>query len=240
MAEPLARVFYVELTALSPELVDRYREWLSSDEREKAGRMKTPRLETEYVVTRALCRWVLSRFEPTVHPSDWQFARTEAGRPYSTGPRTAPAFNLSHGGGLVVCVVSESPFVGVDVEPLSRGDELLGTAKKMFSLDENEELHALAAFERARRAVDLWTTKEAYLKARGEGISVRLTRFGILAGGDRSYALGDVSVFSDDPRAWQLEVREVQGEAEPCVIAVAVRRDPSAESLIELTKVVPA
>lgn len=229
-------VFRVALDALAREVFDRYTAWLSAEEREKSERMATPRLKDEFVATRALCRWVLSKNEPAVRPEDWRFDRTEAGRPFVVG-RSAPSFNLSHAGGLVVCALSSSP-VGVDVEALSRGVELVGTATRMFSPAENAALMALPENERPRRAVELWTTKEAYVKARGEGISVRLTKFGVVAEGPR-YRLEDVSIFGEAPEEWQIDVQEVPGEAEPCVIAVAVRRRRAADVVVEHRLVVP-
>lgn len=230
-------VYRVLLDAVSRERFDRYVAWLSPDEVAKGDHMATPRLKDEWVATRALCRWVLSQCEPAVAPSEWRFERTEAGRPFVASPRAVPSFNLSHAGGLVVCAVSPHP-VGVDVEPCSRGDELVGTAAKMFSAAENAALMALAPEQRARRAVELWTTKEAYVKARGEGISVRLTKFGMTAEGS-GYRLGDVSVFGDVPGEWRIDVCEVPGEAEPCVIALAVHNRGAAVA-VEHRPVVPA
>lgn len=230
-------VFRVAVEAVPRELFDRYATWLTPDERAKSERMATPRLKDEFVATRALCRWALSQSAPIVRPEEWRFERTEAGRPVVVGPRAAPSFNLSHAGGLVVCAVSSYP-VGVDVEPCSRGEELLATATKMFSPAENAALTALPETRRSRRAVELWTTKEAYLKARGEGISVRLTKFGILAEGAR-YCLGDVSILGDTPDEWQIEVHEAASRAEPCVIAVAVRRGLEVALAVEHRLVVP-
>lgn len=232
-------MFAVRVDSAPRALLDEYVTWLAPEERVKHGKMATERLRDEYVVTRALSRWVLSRYEPQVTPAEWRFERTEAGRPFVVGPRPAPTFSLSNGGGLVVCAASRHP-VGVDVEPLSRGTDLLVTAPRLFSSDENAALAELPKEERARRAVELWTTKEAYLKARGEGISVRLSRFSIAAVDRRAYRLGEVSVLADDPRDWQLEVRELPGEAEACFIAVAVRRGRASDVPVELDTVVPA
>jgi 4'-phosphopantetheinyl transferase len=235
-----ALVFSVRVDAVAREALDGYLAWLTPEERDKHARMATLRLRDEYIVTRALSRWVLSRLEPSVAPAEWQFERTDAGRPFVVGPRPAPAYtNLSNAGGLVLCAVSEHP-VGVDVEPLSRGADLLPAAAKMFAPAENAAMLALPEEERARRAVELWTTKEAYLKGRGEGISVRPSRFDVEALGGGRFRLGDVGVLGDDPSAWQIVVGELSGEAEPCVWALAIRRGQAPDLAIEVTSVLPA
>lgn len=234
------RVLCVDVAALESERLRTYESWLAAGEVAKADRMATDALRAEYVASRALSRWALTELAPDVAPSAWQFERTQAGRPYLVGPRVVPVeWNLSHAGGLVVCAIAAHP-VGVDVEPRARGVELVGTAAKMFSPAENAELALLEPDARADRAVELWTLKEAYLKARGGGISVRLTRFGVSAHGAGRYALGDVAALDDDPRDWQLEIRDTSGVAGPCVVAVAIRRGDAADVQVELVNVVPA
>src|SRR5690606_17663603 len=143
--------------------------------------------------------------------------------------REAPDFNLTNAGGLVACAVSARR-VGVDVEPASRGEELLEDAGRIFSERENADLRALPADRRARRAVELWTLKEAWLKAIGDGIAVRLSRFSLVPeveaeGAERSRFRACETVLGEDPADWQLEVAHVAGGN---ALAVAVRRDRGA------------
>jgi 4'-phosphopantetheinyl transferase len=220
----------------------RYLAWLESDEKLKHQRFATERLKDEYLLTRALSRWVLSHYEPDVAPSAWRFERTDAGRPFVAGPIAMPSFNLANAGGLVVCAVSLRP-VGVDVEPCGRGEELLATASRLFSTRENDDLARLDPQVRARRAVELWTLKEAYLKARGSGIDVRLERVTIVAAADASKRnlLGDASALGDDPLAWQLDVMDVPSCASGAfVVAVAALRGHEHDLSIRLTTVTPA
>ncbi|MDF2694777.1 MAG: 4-phosphopantetheinyl transferase superfamily protein [Labilithrix sp.] len=223
----------------SPARRSSYIEWLSLEERQTHERFVSEALRDEHLITRALCRWVLSQYRPDVTPAEWRFERSEHGRPYVVGPLALPSFNLSHAEGFVVCAVSAFP-VGVDVEPSSLGRNLLETAERVFSPSENATLAALDPASRARRAVELWTVKEAYLKARGQGISVRLDRFSVApqlgnGGGGTRWMLEDVKVLSDEPAAWQLEVREVGAHT----VAVAVRRGMEPDLGLTVRSVVP-
>lgn len=168
--------------------------WLTPDERSKHERFATEWLRREYLLTRALCRWSLSQYAP-VPPADWRFDRTEAGRPFVVGPCAVPSFNLSNAGGLVVCAVAPKT-VGVDVEPLRA--EL--PSARAFTEPERDEIRARGP----RRAVELWTMKEAYLKACGDGIHLRLERLDLRT----------------PPPGWQIAAFELAPE--PWVVAVAV------------------
>ena len=125
-------------------------------------------------ITRALVREVLSRYQPTVAPGDWRFERSELGRPSVARdmPESARAwhFNIAHTEGLVVMAVARVTAVGVDAE---RADSRprLEIARQYFSPVEAAALEALPAADQPGRFQRLWTLKEAYLKATGEGIA---------------------------------------------------------------------
>lgn len=139
--------------------------WLTEEERAKIARHATPELQAEYFATRVLSRWALSQTNPARLPHEWVFERTEEGKPFVPG---GPHFNLSNHPGLVGCVVANDP-VGLDIEILSRE-----VNPRALADSEKAELAALPELERSVRAVELWSLKEAYLKARGDGIAVKL------------------------------------------------------------------
>lgn len=179
-----------------PELA-RLHALLPPEERAAAERMADART---HVCARAHVRRCLSHERPAVPETAWTFSRTEAGKPFVTGPTAfAPPLDLSlsHTDGLVVCAVASAP-VGVDAEPLARAPEILETVLRAFAPPEVAALLALAPAERERRAVELWTVKEAYLKALGTGIARHLDRLVVRRDGR-----------SGDPEGlWRLEETE--------------------------------
>ncbi len=81
--------------------------------------------------------------------------------------------------GIMVCAVTLNNDIGVDVEYLYRQVDHLALAQRFFTFQEAEILAALPADERAKRFFFYWTLKEAYLKARGQGISLGLDHISI-------------------------------------------------------------
>ena len=83
--------------------------------------------------------------------------------------------SISHSAGFVACVVDEVP-VGIDVEDLGRPRDHLALADAVHGLAQREQLAALPAQARALPFLQWWTLKEAWLKARGQGLDFALMR----------------------------------------------------------------
>jgi 4'-phosphopantetheinyl transferase len=93
--------------------------------------------------------------------------------------------------------------VGVDVESSSRAEEIVSLASHVFSLAEQAQLEALSATDRPARALSLWTLKEAYIKARGMGLSLPLRKISFLFGGTEGIRLRVEAGIDDDPARWR-------------------------------------
>ena len=131
-----------------------------------------------YLVTRALVRTVLSRYD-AVAPAAWEFTQNAYGRPEIAPGHGLPAlrFNLSHTRGLIALAVGGARTLGVDVENLAVRQPSEGIAEHFFSAAEVAALGALPPAQRGGRFFEYWTFKEAYIKARGMGLSLPLDRF---------------------------------------------------------------
>jgi 4'-phosphopantetheinyl transferase len=150
---------------------------LAPDELERRDRMARDSGRRQQLLTRALQREVLSHHAPYIAPRDWRFLRSEAGRPSLAPPFDATGlhFNLAHTEGMVAMAVARAPRIGIDVEALGKRAPL-PVARRYFSEREAAALFALPAEQQPLRFLRLWTLKEAYLKALGEGISGGLDR----------------------------------------------------------------
>jgi len=187
---------------------DAVRALLTDEERARHGAFVFPKNRREYLATRGLERAVLAAV--TGRPaSTLRFHRTDLGRPLLDGP-VVVHFSLTNTIGLVACATSRSE-VGLDAEAFERGPEVLGVADVVFTVAERDSLARLVDIaERERRALELWTAKEAYMKARGLGFTLppEDIEFAI----DRQPANLRIAAYHDArPERWQLSTLEIAG-----------------------------
>lgn len=145
--------------------------WLDREELERAGRFVFARDAARWRIYRAKAKRLLAGggAVPT-----WQ--QGPAGKPWVAVPELE--FNLSHSDRLAALLVSRAGPVGVDLEPLDRAHELLDCEDSFCHPAELGALPA-AADARSRELLQLWTAKEAFLKAIGTGLGFPPTRLRI-------------------------------------------------------------
>ncbi|MGN0318192.1 MAG: 4'-phosphopantetheinyl transferase family protein [Lachnospira sp.] len=108
---------------------------------------------------------------------DFTIKTNSYGKPYYDGKDNIH-FSISHSGRYVACVVSTNP-VGVDIEGWR--DVSLKVSERYFSGNENVWISENGESERINRFFCIWTLKEAYSKATGEGLAreIRRTEFDV-------------------------------------------------------------
>ena len=123
-------------------------------------------------------------------------------------PRLDPAhgssldFNWSHSGEHALIAVARGISPGVDIERRRPQPRALPIARRFFGSDEADALAALPEKARDAAFLDIWTAKEALLKAHGRGIGYGLQRLRILSTEARLRLL---RFDDDDVDAWQLQ-----------------------------------
>jgi 4'-phosphopantetheinyl transferase len=88
-------------------------------------------------------------------------------------------FNVSHSGEVILVAAAIDRVLGVDVEQIKPDMANGEIAARFFSRRECSTLMALPREMRAEAFFACWTRKEAYLKARGDGLSLPLDRFDV-------------------------------------------------------------
>ncbi len=206
-----------------PEVLDACLAVLSADERRRHRRFLVEGARRQYLVGRWLVRTVLSRYAE-VAPRDWVFSSVAHGRPEVASDHRATRlrFNLSHTTGLVACVVCLDFDCGVDVELLERDVSIRKLAERYFSAEEAAALEKTAGADLRRRFFTFWTLKEAYLKARGLGISVPLRHASFQVEGHRVSVRLEPEL-EDRAADWQFALFR---PTEEHLLSVAVRRGP--------------
>ena len=160
-----------------PDVQAKFAALLTPQDAERMQRLYLRSRQAAIRCSRAPCSaGCLSAYAADVTPAQWQFQASAEGRPSLAPPfdRTGLHFNLAHTDGLVAMAVCRHARVGVDVEKLGRAP--LAVAERYFSAAEVAQLRALPPEAQPRRFVQLWTLKEAYLKAIGTGLAGGLGR----------------------------------------------------------------
>ena len=143
---------------------------LAWDERSRSARFRFERDRRRFVVARAALRDVLGRYLGT--PADEiRFAYNAFGKPELSpefGSRLR--FNLSHSADLALIAVAADADVGVDLECV-REENYAEIARHFFSSGEVDQLNTVPRHLQARAFFNCWTKREAYVKARGAGLT---------------------------------------------------------------------
>lgn len=186
------------------DLLNTYAGWLSEEEKQRWQRFRFARHRQQFLVARALVRSTLANYLDT-HPASLVFSQNQWGKPALQPEVAGLQFNLSHTDGLVVLAVyegtEENLLLGVDVENLERKAETGDLARRYFSEDEFQALQALDEAQQRQRFFDLWTLKEAYIKAVGMGLSIALDSFSFRFGDE--VGIGFSPEREDDSRLWR-------------------------------------
>jgi 4'-phosphopantetheinyl transferase len=135
-------------------------------------------------------------------------------------------FNLSRSNGFIVCLVALHREIGVDVEDTERPSDILTIADHFYSRPEIAALRALPEEVQRIRFFEYWTLKEAYIKARGMGMSLPLDQFSFHLEPSRPVRVSFDHQLKDNALTWEF------GQFRPTarhMIAVAIRREAGAD-----------
>ncbi|MFQ5538070.1 MAG: 4'-phosphopantetheinyl transferase family protein [Gemmatimonadota bacterium] len=204
-------------------------ELLSSRERERAARFARDGDRRRFVAARVLLRRMLEE-ELGAPAESFRFQTDEHGRPHLASSPSC-AFSISHTEGMVACAVGRVAALGVDVENRKRGAELMKVARRCFAPEEVRYLEARPGGGRDEAFFRLWTLKEAYLKAKGRGLSLGLDtpRFAL---DDSGIPTEFRSRLEGNPEAWRFLVDRPGPElvlacaAYGARVTFALREDP--------------
>jgi 4'-phosphopantetheinyl transferase len=173
---------------------------LSTAEQERAARFAFARDRNRYTVARAILRQLLGGYlgEP---PQNVVLGTLPHGKPILAATARIPGlrFNLSHSHEFALCAFCLGHELGIDIEKIKPQVAFEGIENRYFSPKERAELETLPQDLRPEGFFLCWTRKEAYVKARGEGLKIPLESFSV------SLTPGKPAVLqSPDEERWSL------------------------------------
>ena len=176
LQEKVIHLWRIELDQ-SNQLVNQMLQLLTEDEVERANRLRFFRDQRRYILAHAALRQIIAEYVQ-IDPQKVLFRSNAFGKPYLTGSRADQLyFNLSHSGEIALLGIACKPQIGVDVEAIRPLDDLMSLASSCFSENEYHQLDALPPDLKLVSFFTIWTRKEAFIKAIGDGLSFPLDQF---------------------------------------------------------------
>lgn len=182
--------------ALPPGELSRISPCLNDDERQRAARFRFQRDRDHFLASRGLLRHILSSYLNTP-PGEIHFGYAPQGKPYLVD-HPGLHFNLSHAADVLVIAVAAGRELGVDVERVFSEAVMNEVSGPVLSDPERVAFGRLHPDQRRGWFVRLWTRKEAYIKADGRGMSLRLEGIDVSTLPERVRLMGDA------PDEWPL------------------------------------
>ncbi|MFE3022120.1 4'-phosphopantetheinyl transferase family protein [Streptomyces sp. NPDC059256] len=138
--------------------------------------MSHPAVRVRFAASRVLLKFAAA-VALRVPPQVIELAYGPTGRPYLRGC-DAVDISLSHTEDLLLIGLTTRGLIGVDAEREDRPLYTRGLHRHVCTPHELAALESLPPQQRERALVRLWTLKEAYSKAIGQGMRFRFTDFG--------------------------------------------------------------
>lgn len=222
--------FYCWERFLPGDVTARMQAIVSADERSCYERFRFEKDRQVYLIAHVLLRRVLSQYR-NEDESAWQFAHGQQGKPFIVSPLSGAglSFSLTHADGIVACAVSTGLEIGVDAENVNRRCAMLEIARSNFAPAELKHLENTSPPRQRDLFFAYWTLKEAYVKARGLGLSLPLQGFTLDLRDTVAPRISFQPGVDTDPLSWCLWLHRPN---EKHMLAAAVRMARGAQFIL--------
>lgn len=156
-------------------------EFLTAEERVVYDRYRVDFKKIEFLMGRLMLKNVLAT-ALGMEPCDVAFEKNKYGKLFLTPETKERAgrdlfFNLTHGGRVIAMVVTPYAEAGIDVEKVR--EQHMDLMKTVFTAEEQAYVSAYDGVDRQREFYQVWTRKEAFVKAVGMGLSIPPDTFAV-------------------------------------------------------------
>jgi 4'-phosphopantetheinyl transferase len=182
-------VVWITKVSASQESLPYLESCLDSKDQVRAARFRFPEDRARFLLGRTLVRKSLGLY---LHqsPETIELAHTSKGRPFFPQDETLQ-FSISHTRDLVAIALTAGAKVGIDLEYMRLNLDLLELARRILSVEDFQIFQNTPTCEKSAAFFRAWTRKEAYLKARGEGIAEGLQLVSVSLGAEKISPIKD-------------------------------------------------
>ncbi len=162
-------IFSANMDEVEKQHVNFFEGCLSKDELLRESSYKYQKDKRKFIIRRGVLRGILSNYI-TIPPEQISFNYNKYGKP--SVPENEIYFNTSHSGSHLVLAFSRSCEIGIDIEEYSEFDNVDGIIKTICNHNESFEIKKRRNCNTNESVLKYWVAKEAYLKNRGDGLSI--------------------------------------------------------------------
>ncbi|GCE23078.1 4'-phosphopantetheinyl transferase family protein [Dictyobacter kobayashii] len=177
---------------------------LSADEIIRARRFHFEKDRRHWIAARGILRLLLGNYL-SIPPDCVRFSFNSYGKPFLNPAYhdSKLQFNLSHSGYWALYAICTQRQVGIDIELIRANLDYTLLANHTFSQHEYQTLQDLVPALQQEAFYNAWTRKEAYVKARGIGLSLPLQQFDVSLVPGEPPSLLHVQDDPAEPLRWQ-------------------------------------
>ncbi|MBD3225123.1 MAG: 4'-phosphopantetheinyl transferase superfamily protein [Caldithrix sp.] len=186
---------------LNKPVLQKIHAFLNEQEKKRADRFRFEKDRQHFIAARGQMKFLLGEYL-MCNPDDIHLHFTEYGKPYLEHRKLY--FNISHSHKLALLAIRKNYEVGIDIEWKHRNIEPLKIAGRFFSQVEQDELFSLNPKQQTDGFFKCWSSKEAFIKAVGLGLSMPLRSFDVVLNPEREANLLDVRHSGYAADNWQL------------------------------------
>jgi 4'-phosphopantetheinyl transferase len=151
---------------------------LSEDEQRRAAKFHFDRDRVRYTVARGCLRMICAYYSDSP-PEAFRFVHNKYGKPRLDGTLGNINFNLSHSHKIIVYGFAYGREIGIDVEEIDTSKDSGRLLDHVFSESEKRDYMNIPETKKLEAFYTCWSRKEAYIKARGKGLSIPLDSFSV-------------------------------------------------------------
>ncbi len=168
---------HVWRASLLPDQAAKFWPLLSDDEQQRAAKFRHAKTQQRFIAARGILRLLLGQYLDC-DPQTLEFTYGVNGKPMLQSPSTEfpIKFNLTHSGDLALYAFTLEYPLGIDLEQIRPDFNYLAIAQRFFTVQEVASILALSLQEQPTAFFQIWTAKEAYIKAEGGSVFAGLSQ----------------------------------------------------------------
>ena len=187
------------------KLAEFYFDNLTEEEKDKAEKIIIKEVKYRNILSRVITKKILANYlDKKLNRIHYCYNRFgKPGLSSEINPMNLN-FNISHSGDLGIIAISKNNPVGIDIEQILELNDLDNLMDLIFTESEIKQIDLLDHFDKTKMFYKIWTAKEAFVKAIGQGLSFPVKNIELEINHLENISIKYIKKFPDSLNDWQL------------------------------------